>query len=103
MNRTHLVFGACFVALVSSMLACNSSPAAGRGLTLEAIRLTMAAVTPVGTSTLPATKVAGPTSTPFRSERPFPISDSPGAAFDYRTRPGDTLEALATRFGVDPA
>ena len=33
----------------------------------------------------------------------FPISDPPGTVFLYATRPGDTLLALARRFGVEPS
>ena len=85
------------------MLACNFPVAPGSGLTLEAIRQTMAAVTPVSTGTLPPMEGTDPTSTPVWIEQPFPIAESPGDTFEYTTRPGDTLEALARRFGLEPA
>jgi len=62
---------------------------------------TMDAVTPVATSTLPPTPSPDPASTPVRVERPFPISEPPGSQFDYTTRSGDTLQALARRFDVE--
>ncbi|MGH2605206.1 MAG: LysM peptidoglycan-binding domain-containing protein, partial [Anaerolineales bacterium] len=102
MDRRPLVFGAPTVAFIASMLACNFPARPTRGLTIEAIQLTMDAVTPLATSTTSATPGAGPVATPFRNERPFPITDSPGATFEYETRSGDTLAALAGRFGVDP-
>jgi len=91
------------MAFVASLSACNFPTGPARGLTLEAVRQTMAAVTPLATSTPPATQGASPTPTPARIERPFPITDAPGVTFAYTTRPGDTLEALALRFGVEPA
>ena len=103
MNRKPLVFGTSIVALVASLSACNFPTGPTRGLTLEAVRQTMAAVTPLAASTAPATEAAGPAPSPVRIKHPFPITDAPGAAFNYTTRPGDTLEALALRFGVEPA
>lgn len=97
MNRRLLAFG---TVIVASIWACNFPT---RGLTYEAIQLTMDAVTPLATVTSPATEQPGPgpASTPFVSEPRFPITNPPGATFEYETRSGDTLAALAGRFGVD--
>jgi LasA protease len=103
LNRKPLAFGAYFAAFVGALSACNFPTGSARGLTLEAVRQTMAAVTPLASVTLPATVGPGPTPTPARIERPFPITDAPGVPFEYTTRAGDTVEALALRFGVEPA
>jgi hypothetical protein len=99
LRRKRLIQAFLILALVSLLPACNYP---SRGLTLDAIRATMDAVTPVATSTLPPTPSPNPVATPVRIERPFPVTDSPGAMFAYATRSGDTLDSLARRFDVEP-
>lgn len=103
MNRNRIVFGACCVAFVSSVLACNLPTGSVTESTAEPIPPTTFAVPPLPTGTPTPEKVPDPTSTPVQIEHAFPSTESPAGMFDYTTRPGDTLEALARRFGVEPA
>jgi murein DD-endopeptidase MepM/ murein hydrolase activator NlpD len=95
LHRSRLVAS---LALAALLAGCNF-PTSHR-LTLDEVMATMAAVTPVATATLPPAPTQDPAATPVLIERPFPSFDPLGAAFEYTTRSGDTLEALARRFEV---
>ncbi|HET7009877.1 MAG TPA: LysM peptidoglycan-binding domain-containing protein [Anaerolineales bacterium] len=99
-NRLRLIN---LVTLSAALAACNMPTRAAREATLQAILATMDAVTPMPTGTLPPTETPGPGAvpTPVRVEQPFPNFEPSGATFFYTTRSGDTLPALAGRFGVE--
>jgi murein DD-endopeptidase MepM/ murein hydrolase activator NlpD len=103
MSRNYFVSATCVIALAASMLACNFSTSSVTESPAAPIPTT--AITPPlqATGTLPPTQGTAPSATPAGNERPFPVTDPPGAAFEYTTRSGDTLEALAVRFGVEPS
>ena len=98
MNRHQLI---CLAGLVATLAACNFPMT--REARLGAIMATLDAMTPVPTSTLPATQTPDPAATPAPIKRPFPAVDPPGVPFVYTTRSGDTLDALARRFSVESA
>ena len=100
LSRFPLV--ACVVSLTASMLACNAPTGSATESTAEAIPPTTVAPPPLATGTLPPLDVPDPTSTSVQIDQPFPIAEPPGGVFEYTTRAGDTLEALARRFGVEP-
>ena len=83
------------------MLACNYPSQAAATWTVVPIPPT---VTPSPVpATLPPNPSPDPTSTPPQILHPFPLDEEPAAMFEYTTLAGDTLEALALRFGVEPA
>jgi LasA protease len=100
MKRSHRVFGLCITACIASVLACNAPTGSVPAPTAAPIQPTTVAPPPLATG---PTQGTVPTPTQARNERPFPITEAPGAAFEYTARPGDTLEALALRFGVETA
>jgi len=102
-KRSSSLVGIGCATLAASMLACNFPAAPGSSLSVEAIQQTMAAVTPRSTGSPPSMEATDLPSTPPHIQQLFPIADLPGEAFEYTTRPGDTLEALAGRFGLEPA
>jgi len=98
LNRHQLI---CLAGLVATLAGCNFPTS--REARLGAIMATLDAMTPVPTSTLPATQTPDPAATPAPIKRPFPAVDPPGVPFVYTTRSGDTLDALARRFSVESA
>jgi LasA protease len=102
MRLSRFPFVACVVSLTASMLACNAPTGSATESTAEAIPPTTVAPPPLATGTLPPLDVPDPTSTSVQIDQPFPIAEPPGGVFEYTTRAGDTLEALARRFGVEP-
>jgi LasA protease len=100
--RSHRIpIVACVLALTSSMLACNYESQSTATWTVVPIPPTV--TTSPAPATLPPSPGPDPTSTPPQILRPFPWDEDPGAMFAYTTLAGDTLEALALRFGVEPA
>ena len=91
-------------ALAASMLACNAPT---QGITPPTTDSTPPSATvesarPTLSPTLYEPAGPGlPTSTPSPIEPGFPNTEPPGALFLYATRSGDTLPALALRFGVE--
>jgi len=88
------------------VLACNAPGRLVRpnsGFTAEDLRQTVEAMP------RPATLTPAPGSTPNGSpaailvldQAPTPFPTAPGSLYQYETRSGDTLVALARRFGVD--
>jgi LasA protease len=95
---------ACLAALAASLLACNLPTGGITPLTAGPIppSATVEPARPTPSATLPdPTAPSLPTSTPASMEAGFPIVEPPGAIFLYTTRAGDTLPALALRFGVE--
>jgi murein DD-endopeptidase MepM/ murein hydrolase activator NlpD len=86
--------------------ACNyarvpTGPA--REMTSQAIRLTMTSVIAAVSTAATATPAPPATAVPPPAVEPsFPAPATPPASFTYTTRPGDTLVALAGRFGIAP-
>ncbi|MCJ7511505.1 MAG: hypothetical protein MUO23_00885 [Anaerolineales bacterium] len=88
--------------LGTASLACNAparSPGPARQATAASVQLTMQAV-PRQPSGLPK---ALQSTTPVPAPSPTPDWSTPGPVFNYETRSGDTLPALAARFAVAPA
>jgi murein DD-endopeptidase MepM/ murein hydrolase activator NlpD len=95
---------ACLAALAASLLACNLPTGGITPPTLGPIppTATVEPVPPTASPTLPEPTAPGlPTTTPVPIEAGFPMMEPPGAMFQYTTRSGDTLPALALRFGVE--
>ena len=94
----------CLAALAASMLACNAPT---QGITLPTpeptpLSATVEPAPPTLTSSLTEpTAPSLPSSTPWPVEPGFPITEPFGEQFLYATRSGDTLTALALRFGVE--
>ncbi len=104
MRRRLTPIVTCLAALAASLLACNAPTQGITAPTLEPIppSATVAPAPPTLTPSLPEpTAPSLPTSTPVPVEPGFPITEPPGAVFLYVTRSGDTLPALALRFGVE--
>ena len=99
MRPHHLQLAACVAALTSSLLACNYQSQSTATWTVVPISPTV--TTSPASATLPPSPGTDPTSTPTQILRPFPLDEVPGAMFAYTTLAGDTLEALALRFGVE--
>ncbi|MBM3121628.1 MAG: hypothetical protein FJZ97_05525 [Chloroflexi bacterium] len=94
----------CLTVLAAALLACNLPAAGITPPTSEpfAPSPTVAPAPPTAAPTLPEPTATSPsTSTPVPREPVFPILEPPGAVFVYTTRSGDTLSALALRFGVE--
>ncbi|HSF81047.1 MAG TPA: LysM domain-containing protein [Anaerolineales bacterium] len=86
-------------------LACNYPGwSTGSGLSGEALRQTLAAQSPPppGQTPLPPAAITPqlPLPQPETAQAPYP--QATGSLYTYTTRPGDTLPALAGRFGVEP-
>jgi hypothetical protein len=102
-ERLHRI-ATCLAALAVSMLACNAPTQGITPPTPEPgpLSSTVEPAPPTLTSSLPEpTAPSLPTSAPSPFEPGFPITEPPGAQFLYATRSGDTLPALALRFGVE--
>ena len=100
MRSHHLPVAACVVALTASILACNyQGPPATFSAPETAAPAASASPAP---GTPPPTAIPDLTRTPAPLQRPFPLAEAAGAKFTYTTRAGDTLAALAGRFGVEP-
>jgi LasA protease len=108
LRKAILVFLMYFAALPA--LACGASAPTGMpgDHSAQELRQTMAAMQP-NTFPNPTMPVRGPeqpppaaTLVPGVGATPWPtVPSNPGAAFFYTTRSGDTLAALAKRFGVE--
>jgi LasA protease len=104
MRRRLTPIVTCLAALAASLLACNAPTQGITAPTLEPIppSATVAPAPPTLTLSLPEpTAPSLPTSTAVPGEPGFPITEPPGDVFLYTTRSGDTLPALALRFGVE--
>ncbi|HLA96980.1 MAG TPA: LysM peptidoglycan-binding domain-containing protein, partial [Anaerolineales bacterium] len=96
------------LALITT-LACNypglfAGSSAERDLSVESLRQTLAAHTPLPLGQTPPPAAAFtpqlPQPTPETAQQ-APYPSATGAPFDYIARSGDTLPALAGRFGVE--
>lgn len=100
-DPTRLAQVVCLALCLSLGLACNYSAVTPAPSTTLPPAPPTSAPLPVATDTL--RRSVSPTAAPLSSPTPapFPITDLPGTVFEYVTSAGDTLPALARRFGVE--
>ena len=90
------------VMLLANAMACNAPlPQSGvaRQATAVSVMQTIDAMAGVAAATPAPNATDAPSPAPTRT----PDWSSPGATFEYETVAGDTLSALAERFGVEPS